>query len=127
VCDASFGPYNINEMIWARELIPRVAGNSITVFDKGFMSAQLLYNLVARGENRHFIIPARSNTRWEALSGREGAAVTRLYDKLPALLSRLHERLKQLTNEKRPGRFCAQAVKSRPFRYTVRYLKRDLN
>jgi hypothetical protein len=265
VCDASFGPYDINEMIWARELIPRVPGNSITVFDKGFMSAQLLCNLVARGENRHFIIPARSNTRWEVLSGRDGdqivrmrvspqarmkcpelpefwqaravlavdargrqrrlltsltdqrrfkaadivgcyerrwqieisyhelkqsmlgmeltlrsqtvqgvyqelwgaliaynlirqeiakaaldakcvpeelsfirafhtiqyemawAAVTRSYGKLPALLSRLRERLKQLANEKRPGRCCARAVKSRPFRYTVRYLKRDLN
>jgi len=55
------------------------------------------------------------------------AAVTRSYGKLPALLARLRERLKQLPNEKRPGRSCARAVKSRPFRYTVRYLKRDLN
>ncbi|MCX5545616.1 DDE transposase, partial [Paraburkholderia sp. CNPSo 3076] len=55
------------------------------------------------------------------------AAVTRSYGKLPALLVRLRERLKQLANEKRPGRSCARAVKSRPFRYTVRYLKRDLN
>lgn len=59
------------------------------------------------------------------------AAVTRSYGKLPALLKRLlerlRERLKQLTNEKRPGRSCARAVKSRPFRYTVRVLKRDLN
>jgi hypothetical protein len=55
------------------------------------------------------------------------AAVTRSYGKLPALLARLRERLKQLTNEKRPGRNCARAVKSRPFRYTVRFLTRDLN
>jgi hypothetical protein len=55
------------------------------------------------------------------------AAVTRSYGKLPALLKRLRERLKQLPNEKRPGRSCARAVKSRPFRYTVRVLKRDLN
>ncbi|AJX34068.1 hypothetical protein BG90_4638 [Burkholderia oklahomensis C6786] len=65
VRDAGFGPYDINEMIWARELIPRVPENPITVFDKGFLSAQLLCNLVAGGQNRHFIIPARSNPRGE--------------------------------------------------------------
>ncbi|MBC8743025.1 DDE transposase, partial [Paraburkholderia sp. UCT31] len=52
---------------------------------------------------------------------------TRSYGKLPMLLTRLRERLKQLLNEKRPGRTCARAVKSRPFRYIVRYLKKDLN
>lgn len=265
VCDVSFGPYDINEMIWARELIPRVPDHSITVFDKGFLSAQLLCNLVSGGESRHFIIPAKSNTRWEVLGGHNGdqivrmrvsqqarakcpqlpefwearavlaidlhgrqrvllssltdrrrfkaadivscyerrwqietsyhelkqsmlgmaltlrsrtvqgvqqelwgaliaynlirveiaraaleagcapedlsfirtfhifqyemawAAVTRSYGKLPMLLTRLRERLKQLPNEKRPGRSCARAVKSRPFRYTIRFLKRDLN
>lgn len=55
------------------------------------------------------------------------AAVTRSYGKLPMLLTRLRERLKQLPNEKRPGCSCARAVKSRPFRYTVRFLKKDLN
>jgi hypothetical protein len=55
------------------------------------------------------------------------AAVTRSYGKLPSLLTRLRERLKQLPNEKRPGRTCTRAVKSRPSRYTVRFLKRDLN
>ncbi|WP_027798017.1 IS4 family transposase [Paraburkholderia acidipaludis] len=265
VHDVEFGPYDVNEMISARELMPRVPQHSITVFDKGFLSAQLLCSLVFGGENRHFIIPAKSNTRWEVLSGETGdqmvrmrvspqarkacpelpeywqaravlavdtrgrqrilltslsdrqrfkaddivscyerrwqietsyrelkqsmlgmeltlrsqtvegvyqefwgaliaynlirlemakaaleagrtpeelsfirafhtfqyemtwAAVTRSYGKLPALLGRLRERLKQLPNEKRSGRSCARTVKSRPFRYTVRYLKRDLN
>jgi hypothetical protein len=265
VRDTVFGPYDVNEMVSARQLIPRVPDHSITVFDKGFLAAQLLCNLVSGGENRHFIIPGKSNTRWEVLSGEPGdqivrmrvsaqarkkcpelpefwqaravlavdsrgrqrvlltslsdrerfkaadivscyerrwqietsyrefkqsmlgmqltlrsqtvqgvyqefwgaliaynlirlemtkaaleaghapdqlsfvrafhtiqyemtwAAVTRSYGKLPALLARLRERLKQLTNEKRPGRNCARAVKSRPFRYTVRFLTRDLN
>jgi hypothetical protein len=265
VRDAVFGPYDINEMVSARELIARVPANSITVFDRGFMSAQLLCNLVSHGENRHYIIPAKSNLRCEVVSGGDGdqivrmrvspqarakcpdlpeswqaravlavdasgrkrtlltsltdrrrfkaadivacyerrwqietsyhefkqsmlgmeltlrsqtvegvyqefwgaliaynlvrlemakaalaaghapdelsfirafhtiqyemtwAAVTRSYGKLPALLKRLRERLKQLPNEKRPGRSCARAVKSRPFRYTVRVLKRNLN
>jgi hypothetical protein len=37
VRDVEFGPYDVNEMISARQLIPRVPGNSITVFDKGFL------------------------------------------------------------------------------------------
>jgi hypothetical protein len=41
VRDASFGPYETNEMIRARELISRVPNGSITVFDKGFLSAQV--------------------------------------------------------------------------------------
>ena len=55
------------------------------------------------------------------------AAATRSHGKLPALLQRLRERLKALPNEKRPARSCARVVKSRPARYTVRYLKEDLN
>ncbi|ARU23450.1 hypothetical protein RSSE_c3058 [Ralstonia solanacearum] len=35
--------------------------------------------------------------------------------------------LKSLPNEKRPGRACNRVVKSRPSRYSVRYIKRDLN
>ncbi|MBB5507072.1 hypothetical protein HDG35_003346 [Paraburkholderia sp. JPY681] len=78
VCDALFGPYDINEMIWARELIARVPANSITVFDKGFLSAQLLCNLVSGGENRHFIIPAKSNLRWQVVSGSDGDQIVRM-------------------------------------------------
>jgi len=40
---------------------------------------------------------------------------------------RLRERLKALPNEKRPGRACERVVKSRPKRYTVRHLKKDLD
>ncbi len=54
------------------------------------------------------------------------AAVTPAYAKLPACLKRSRERLKRLTNETRPGRACDRVVKSRPQRYTVRYLKKNL-
>ncbi len=46
--------------------------------------------------------------------------------KLPAVLKRLREHLKRLINEKRPDRKCDRVVKSRPLRYTVRYLKKTL-
>lgn len=55
------------------------------------------------------------------------AALTPAYAKLPDCLKRLRERLKSLPNEKRPGRACDRVVKSRPARYSVRCIKRDLN
>ena len=67
--DARFGPYNVSEMTHAHELLASVPDDSLTVFDRGFLSAQLLCNLVAGGRNRHFIIPAKHNTKWTLVEG----------------------------------------------------------
>lgn len=69
VRDAEIGPYGKNEMLTARQLVPRIPDRSVTVFDKGFMSAQILWSLMASGASRHFIIPAKSNTRWQRIEG----------------------------------------------------------
>ncbi|WP_161633345.1 IS4 family transposase [Paraburkholderia dilworthii] len=69
VRDAEIGPYGKNEMLTARQLVPRIPDHSVTVFDKGFMSAQILWSLRASGASRHFIIPAKSNTRWQHIEG----------------------------------------------------------
>ena len=53
--------------------------------------------------------------------------VTLAFATLPTCLQRLRERLKSLPNAKRLDRKCDRAVNSRPIRYTVRYLKKDLN
>ncbi len=97
---------------------------------QGFWGALIAYNLIrlemtkaAHAPDELSFIRAFHTIQYEMT----WAAVTRSYGKLPALLKRLRERLKQLPNEKRPRRSCARAVKSRPFRYTVRVLKRDLN
>ena len=78
ICDAEFGPYGINQMLTARRLIPRIPNHSITVFDKGFMSAQILCGLRASGERRHFIIPAKSNTRWTRVAGTDDDQIVSL-------------------------------------------------
>jgi hypothetical protein len=265
VADINFGRYDTNEMVYAKSLLPQIPEDSLTVFDKGFLAAEILCGLTMGARNRHFLIPAKSNTCWEVISGSaddatvrmrvsqqarkkcpalpefwnarairtidargrervlltslgdrrrftpadfvacyerrwqietsfreikqsmlgseltlrsrsvEGvyqeiwgaliaynlirreiasaasqaklaptdisfvralhtiqhemmwAAVTPAYAKLPACLQRLRERLKALPNEKRPGRACERVVKSRPKRYTVRYLKKNLN
>lgn len=69
VRNAIFGPYGINEMLYAKELIASVPDDSITAFDKGFLSAEILCSLITEGSNRHFIIPAKANTKWEVIGG----------------------------------------------------------
>jgi len=76
--DAAFGPYDRNEMLYAKELLPSIPDDSLTVFDRGFMSAEILCGLTAGGSNRHFLIPAKSNTKWEVLSGSAEDAMVRL-------------------------------------------------
>lgn len=265
ILDARFGPYGTGEMSYAKELLASIPDDSLTAFDKGFLAAEILCGLTNGGSNRHFIIPAKANTKWEVVGGTaddaviemrvspqarkkcpdlpetwrvraitiidqsarkhvlltslfdagrytakdiaacytqrwqietsyrelkqtmmgmaltlrsrtvEGvyqeiwgtltaynlirleiakaalevkceptevsftrafhiiqyelhwAAVTRSYGKLPALMQRLRQRLVMLLNEERPGRKFDRAVKALPQRYTVRFLKKDLN
>ena len=69
VHSAAFGPYGTNEMLYAKQLIADVPDESLTVFDRGFLSAEILCALTQQGTDRHFIIPAKSNTRWEVVEG----------------------------------------------------------
>ncbi|MGF6609371.1 hypothetical protein OKW45_004293 [Paraburkholderia sp. WSM4175] len=65
VRDAVFGPYDINEMVSRRELIPRVPANSITLFDRGFMSAQHLHPQVTVNNHQPIVsAPFRRVRRW---------------------------------------------------------------
>ena len=93
VLDARFGPYKTSEMTYAKELLPGIPNNSLTIFDLGFLSAELLCNLVAHGMQRHFLIPAKSNTKWKLIDGTDedgtvemkvSDAAMRLDETLPA-------------------------------------------
>ncbi len=64
-----FGQYGQNEMLYAKALIGRIEDHSLTVFDKGFVSAQILLGLSGAGLERHDLIPAKSNTQFEVISG----------------------------------------------------------
>jgi hypothetical protein len=78
VADIAFGPYSQNEMRYAKPLIERIGDHSLTVFDRGFLSAEILLGLSLQGEARHFLIPAKSNTQWEVLSGRAEDCLVRM-------------------------------------------------
>lgn len=78
VHSAAFGPYGTNEMLYAKQLITDIPNDSLTVFDRGFLSAEILYNLTQNGSNRHFIIPAKSNTKWEVVEGSDSDCIVRM-------------------------------------------------
>ena len=76
--DARFGSYKTAEITFALDLLNSVPDNSLTVIDRGFLSAQLLCNLVKEGNNRHFLIPAKSNTKWKMIEGSDDDALVEL-------------------------------------------------
>lgn len=76
--DARFGPYKTSETTYAHELLASVPEDSLTIIDKAFLSAQLLCNLVRHGRNRHFLIPAKSNTKWTLIEGTEADALVEM-------------------------------------------------
>ncbi|WP_211444532.1 IS4 family transposase [Collimonas humicola] len=75
---AAFGPYGTHEMQYAKALVSSIPDDSLTAFDKGFLSAEILCNLTGRGNNRHFIIPAKANTKWEVLEESTGDALIQM-------------------------------------------------
>jgi hypothetical protein len=76
--NAVFGPYGTNEMLYAKELLPSIPDDTLTVLDKGFLSAEILCGLTANGKNRHFVIPAKANTKWEVLEDNVGDTLIRM-------------------------------------------------
>ena len=73
-----FGHYDTNEMLYAKGLLPQIPDDSLTVFDKGFLAAEILCGLTMSGQNRHFLIPAKSNTCWELTGGSAHDASVRM-------------------------------------------------
>ena len=65
--DASIKPYNQNEMVMAKPMLDSIPDHSLTLFDKGFYSADILLGLQASGDSRHWLIPKRSNIVYEVI------------------------------------------------------------
>lgn len=76
--DVRFGRYNVSEMTHAHDLLASVPEDSLTVFDRGFFSAQLLSTLATGGNNRHFLIPAKTNTKWTIVEGTDDDALVEM-------------------------------------------------
>ncbi len=63
---ASFGPYAFDERVLAVDLWPMVPDHSLTLLDRGYLQANVLVPL-ARGENRHWMTRAKSNSVWRVV------------------------------------------------------------
>lgn len=68
ILDAQLSPYRRSEIRLADEFLRQVPSHSVTLFDKGFWSADLLLSLATTGENRHWLIPARKGLVSEEVS-----------------------------------------------------------
>ena len=62
----------------AKQLVPHIPADSLTILDRGFLSAEILCALTTGADNRHFVIPAKSNTKWEILEGDDQDAIVRM-------------------------------------------------
>jgi hypothetical protein len=51
VHSAAFGPYGTGEMTFAKQLVVDIPNDSLTVFDKGFQSAEILCTLTQNGKS----------------------------------------------------------------------------
>ncbi|MDO3388829.1 IS4 family transposase, partial [Gilvimarinus sp. SDUM040013] len=67
VVDAQISPYRRSEMRLSDEFIPQIPDHSVTLFDKGFWSADLLLKVSQQGEKRHWLIPEKKNLVREEL------------------------------------------------------------
>jgi hypothetical protein len=67
VAAAEFGPHRPQETSYARKLIASVPSNSLVILDRFFIDAGLLIPLVTEGENRHWLIRAKTSNKWRVL------------------------------------------------------------
>lgn len=65
--NARFGPYRVDERVHAEELSAVAPDHSVTIFDRLFLSAPLLLGWAGRGTNRHWLVPAKSNTQYRVV------------------------------------------------------------
>jgi Insertion element 4 transposase N-terminal/Transposase DDE domain len=73
---AAFGPYSDGEHTYAQALWERIPTDSVTLVDRGFFAARIFLG-VERGENRHWLIRTKVNTKWRILKrlGRDDLVV----------------------------------------------------
>jgi hypothetical protein len=67
IAAAQFGSYRRQEMEYAKELLASIPGNSLTILDRYFINSSFLIPLGSEGNNRHWLIRAKTNSRWRML------------------------------------------------------------
>ena len=67
ILDAQVGSYRQAETPLAEAMLDKIPDRSITLLDRNFWSANLMHTLVNGGDERHWLIPKRSNTVYEVI------------------------------------------------------------
>ncbi|MCF1427006.1 MAG: hypothetical protein LPH19_03295 [Shewanella sp.] len=65
--DAAFGPVTHSEIYYAQQLVSSAPEHSLTLFDRGFMSAELLVSSQGSGRHTHWLTPIKSKTRYQII------------------------------------------------------------
>jgi hypothetical protein len=112
VLAARFGPYDIGEMTHAKELLEHIPDHSLTIFDRGFLCGELLHTLCQNGQERHFLVPAKGNTKWTIVEGNDNDAIVDL---------RVSPASRKL-NPELPGTWRARAIRCDDFDGKPSYL-----
>ena len=64
---ASFGPYAVDEREYAADLWALIPDHSLTLFDRGFLQANVLVPLRSTGVERHWLTRAKSTSKWAVI------------------------------------------------------------
>jgi hypothetical protein len=63
----TIGPWASSELTLAEPLWAKVPDRCLTILDRGFLSYSLLHGLYAGGVQRHWLIRAKANLKWQTL------------------------------------------------------------
>ena len=64
IVSASFGPYRVDERVYAEDVWPEVPDDALVLLDRNFLQANLMVGLAAGGRERHWLMRAKSNSRF---------------------------------------------------------------
>lgn len=65
--DVAFGPSSTGEVNYAKKLAMSVPADSLTIFDRCYLSAELMLNWQRQHGSSHWMTPVKSNTKYEVV------------------------------------------------------------
>ncbi len=67
IAGVAFGPHAPGEQTLAADLWSAIPDHSLTINDKNFLAAGTLLSLQHAGADRHWLVPAKKNSKWRRL------------------------------------------------------------
>lgn len=102
LAEVRFGPLGTGELTYAKELWPAIPDNSLTIEDRGFLSAGALIPLCKEGTNRHWLTRAKKNT---------AMTFVEVYEPGDGLVEMKVSSTARKANPSLPATWCARAIR----------------